>query len=196
VAGGAHDAAEVGAEEEQRHGGRQQVLHDGAVGRGTPAPRPARRRCSPARPTASSPPTFIRHLGSSEDSQERKGKWTRIFESPTMCRRRRRRGGRPSCPSGRRARWPPERREAGHGERSRRRETGVDDAAGDGEDGAGSGGGGWRGGAERRPCVPPIQARSVLVLVSGYRPGNSTHRQAQDCHTNRQRGVYNIQLML
>lgn len=33
VAGGADDAAEVGAEEQQGNGGRQQVLHDGAVRR-------------------------------------------------------------------------------------------------------------------------------------------------------------------
>jgi hypothetical protein len=96
-----------------------------------------------------------------------------------MCRTRRRRGGRPSFPSGRRARWPRRWRRAGggrgEGEWRRRRRTcrgrggagwrrcvseaavhrGGDDVAA----ATATARGGWRGGAEpeRRvaPCRPP-----------------------------------------
>jgi len=112
-----------------------------------------------------------------------------------MCRTRRRRGGRPSCPSGHRARWPPRRRRRAGGERgegegkTRRTCRGpgsagwcrcVGEAAGGGGGGGGGDGGaaatargGWRGGAEpeRRaaPCPPPHPKQNPLCPVGARR---------------------------
>jgi hypothetical protein len=113
----------------------------------------------------------------------------------TMCRMPRRRGGRPSCPSGRRARWPARRPGGGHdgeGEgRTRRRGRRdcrgggwYEDCAGEASAGAparGGGGGGaaarvrsgWRGAdSEWRvapcravACVPPVRQIHSTTLV-------------------------------